>query len=103
MKAEQPAVNESPQSWIVWQTPCREGTVGRTLPGVAARIVDPETGGELGADCEGLLQLQGPNVMLGRGVRPCEAIACVCRGYDNSPSAQEPDSPFPISTDARPS
>ena len=64
------AVNVPPQPWIVWQTTCREGTVGRTLPGVAARIVDPETGDELGADCEGLLLIQGPNVMLGYWNQP---------------------------------
>jgi acyl-[acyl-carrier-protein]-phospholipid O-acyltransferase / long-chain-fatty-acid--[acyl-carrier-protein] ligase len=68
------AVNVPPQPQIEWQTTCREGTVGRTLSGVAARIVDPETGEELGADCEGLLQIQGPNVT---------------RGYWNQPKATE--------------
>lgn len=43
----------------------RVGTVGRTLPGVEAKVIDPETGREL-ADMEhGELCSRGHNVMLG--------------------------------------
>jgi acyl-[acyl-carrier-protein]-phospholipid O-acyltransferase/long-chain-fatty-acid--[acyl-carrier-protein] ligase len=43
----------------------KPGTIGMPLPGVAARIVDPETGDPLGPDEEGMLQIYGPNVMKG--------------------------------------
>jgi acyl-[acyl-carrier-protein]-phospholipid O-acyltransferase/long-chain-fatty-acid--[acyl-carrier-protein] ligase len=43
----------------------RVGTVGHPLPGVAAKIVDPETGEGPLFDREGLLLVKGPNRMLG--------------------------------------
>jgi acyl-CoA synthetase (AMP-forming)/AMP-acid ligase II/phosphatidylglycerophosphate synthase len=43
----------------------KAGTVGRTLPGVCARVVDLETGAELGPDQPGMLLIKGPNVMKG--------------------------------------
>lgn len=49
---------------------CREGTVGRPIPGVAARIVDPDSGAELPADQAGMLQIKGPNLMQGYLGRP---------------------------------
>jgi acyl-[acyl-carrier-protein]-phospholipid O-acyltransferase/long-chain-fatty-acid--[acyl-carrier-protein] ligase len=48
----------------------KPGSIGLPLPGVAARIVDPDTLQPLGADQEGMLLIYGPNVMkgyLGRG------------------------------------
>lgn len=39
----------------------REGTVGRLLPGVAARIVDPDTGEERRLTEPGMICLTGPN------------------------------------------
>jgi acyl-[acyl-carrier-protein]-phospholipid O-acyltransferase / long-chain-fatty-acid--[acyl-carrier-protein] ligase len=41
------------------------GTVGHPLPGVAARVVDPETMEARGANQEGLLIVKGANRMLG--------------------------------------
>jgi acyl-[acyl-carrier-protein]-phospholipid O-acyltransferase/long-chain-fatty-acid--[acyl-carrier-protein] ligase len=41
------------------------GTVGHPLPGVAARVVDPETMEARGANQEGLLLVKGANRMLG--------------------------------------
>jgi acyl-[acyl-carrier-protein]-phospholipid O-acyltransferase/long-chain-fatty-acid--[acyl-carrier-protein] ligase len=41
------------------------GTVGHPLPGVAAKIVDPETMEDRGANEEGLLMVKGSNRMLG--------------------------------------
>ena len=41
------------------------GTVGRPLPGVAAKVIDPDTGEDLEQGREGLLQISGPNVMRG--------------------------------------
>jgi acyl-[acyl-carrier-protein]-phospholipid O-acyltransferase/long-chain-fatty-acid--[acyl-carrier-protein] ligase len=39
--------------------------VGQLLPGVAARIVDPDTGQECSPNQEGMLLVKGPNVMMG--------------------------------------
>lgn len=41
------------------------GTVGHPLPGVAVRVVDPESYETLPPDTEGLFLVRGPNVMLG--------------------------------------
>jgi acyl-[acyl-carrier-protein]-phospholipid O-acyltransferase/long-chain-fatty-acid--[acyl-carrier-protein] ligase len=43
----------------------KAGSVGRALPGVAVRVVNPETGETLGPDQDGLLLVKGPNVMMG--------------------------------------
>ena len=47
------------------QPASKRGTVGCPIPGVAARIVNPETYQPLGVDEEGLLLIKGPNVMMG--------------------------------------
>ncbi len=55
----------------------REGTVGRPLPGISAKVVDLDRGAELGPDEAGLLLVTGPNVMqgyLGRPELTAEAI-----------------------------
>jgi long-chain acyl-CoA synthetase len=41
------------------------GAVGRALPGVVQRVVNPETGHEVGANVDGELRIGGPNVMQG--------------------------------------
>ncbi len=43
----------------------KAGTIGRPIPGVAARIVHPDTFEALPADKEGLLLIYGGNVMMG--------------------------------------
>jgi acyl-[acyl-carrier-protein]-phospholipid O-acyltransferase/long-chain-fatty-acid--[acyl-carrier-protein] ligase len=43
----------------------RPGSVGRSIPGVAARIVDQDTGEDLDVGQEGLLLVKGPNMMTG--------------------------------------
>jgi acyl-[acyl-carrier-protein]-phospholipid O-acyltransferase/long-chain-fatty-acid--[acyl-carrier-protein] ligase len=43
----------------------KSGTVGQPLPGVAVKVVDPQTGEPLPPDREGLLLVKGPNRMLG--------------------------------------
>jgi len=43
----------------------KEGTVGRPVPGVSAKIVDLDSGAELGANQPGMLLVTGPNVMKG--------------------------------------
>jgi len=47
------------------QAPAREGSIGRPVPGVSARIVHLETGEELSSGQDGMLQVKGPNVMKG--------------------------------------
>lgn len=47
------------------QAVAKEGTVGRPVPGVAAKITDLDTGAELAAEQPGMLWIKGPNVMLG--------------------------------------
>jgi acyl-[acyl-carrier-protein]-phospholipid O-acyltransferase/long-chain-fatty-acid--[acyl-carrier-protein] ligase len=43
----------------------KPGTIGQPIPGVAARVVDPETFQDLPPGKEGLLLVYGPNVMMG--------------------------------------
>ncbi len=43
----------------------REGTVGRPIPGVTAKIVHLETGQDLGPGQAGMLWIKGPNIMQG--------------------------------------
>jgi len=43
----------------------RAGSVGRPIPGVALRVVEPATGAELAPGEEGEVQVAGPGVMLG--------------------------------------
>jgi acyl-[acyl-carrier-protein]-phospholipid O-acyltransferase/long-chain-fatty-acid--[acyl-carrier-protein] ligase len=57
----------------------KPGTVGHPLPGVAARIVDPETGQDLPEGQEGLLLLKGPGRMVGY-LADDEATKKVLRG-----------------------
>lgn len=47
------------------QIDAREGSVGRPIPGVSAKILDAETGEEKSVDEDGLLWISGPNVMKG--------------------------------------
>lgn len=53
-----------------WQVDMKEGTVGRPIPNVAARITDLDTGEVLGENQSGMLWIKGPNVMLGYLNRP---------------------------------
>lgn len=43
----------------------RPGTIGRALPGMSVRIVDPESGEHCGFDKAGLMWVKGPNIMQG--------------------------------------
>lgn len=56
----------------------KEGTVGRPIPGVQARITNTETGEVLGANQPGMLWIKGPNVMQGYWQQP-ELTAQVIR------------------------
>jgi 1-acyl-sn-glycerol-3-phosphate acyltransferase len=48
-----------------FQTDLKEGTVGRAVPGVSAKVVDLDTGRDLGVNEPGMLLVKGPNVMAG--------------------------------------
>lgn len=56
-----------PDSRIVseYQQGNRIGAVGQPMPGISAKIVDLETGENLGTDKSGMLLIKGPNVMKG--------------------------------------
>lgn len=60
------------------------GTVGRPLPGVAAKVVHPETGEDLGIGKEGLLMIKGPNVMLGYLGHPEKTAQMIHDGWYNT-------------------
>jgi acyl-[acyl-carrier-protein]-phospholipid O-acyltransferase/long-chain-fatty-acid--[acyl-carrier-protein] ligase len=49
----------------VRQHGAKEGSVGHPIPGVAIRVVDPESGAPLKPGEAGLMLVRGPNVMLG--------------------------------------
>lgn len=49
----------------VKQTGYIPGTVGHAIPGVAVKVINPETGSEVPIGKEGLLLIKGPNLMQG--------------------------------------
>ncbi len=59
----------------------RDGRVGLPVPGIAMKILDPETGRELGPGEPGVLYLKGPNLMLGYLGRPDLTEAVVKDGW----------------------
>jgi acyl-[acyl-carrier-protein]-phospholipid O-acyltransferase/long-chain-fatty-acid--[acyl-carrier-protein] ligase len=60
---------------------CREGTVGRPVPGVSAKIVDPESFTELPLGESGMLLVKGPNVMKGYLGQPEETAKVIRDGW----------------------
>ena len=68
----------------VHQKGTKLGTVGRPLPGVAAKVINPETGEDLGIGREGLLLIKGPNVMLGYLGHPEKTAELVKDGWYNT-------------------
>lgn len=76
------AVNVPPsRAWDKTQAMAKEGTVGRPLPGVAAKVTDPESGRELGANQPGMLWIKGPNVMAGYLGHPEKTAEVVLDGW----------------------
>ena len=60
------STNVPPQRIADGFHPCfKEGTVGRPLPGISAKVVDLQSGGDLGPDQSGMLMVKGPSVMQG--------------------------------------
>ncbi len=64
-----------------FQIDCKEGTVGRPIPLVAAKITDLETGAELGPQQPGMLWIKGPNVMKGYLDLPKETAEVLVAGW----------------------
>lgn len=69
---------------MVSQIGTKLGTVGRPLPDVIARVVDPETRSLLPTEAEGLLEIKGPNVMLGYLNQPEKTAAVIREGWYNT-------------------
>ncbi len=63
------------------QVDSKEGSVGRPVPGVAAKIVDPDTGERLGTDMPGMLLITGPNVMKGYLDQPDKTAEVIRDGW----------------------
>jgi acyl-[acyl-carrier-protein]-phospholipid O-acyltransferase/long-chain-fatty-acid--[acyl-carrier-protein] ligase len=63
------------------QTGHKPGTVGHPVPGVAARIVDPETYADLKEGEEGLLLLKGPGRMVGYLNNPVKTAEVIRDGW----------------------
>jgi acyl-[acyl-carrier-protein]-phospholipid O-acyltransferase/long-chain-fatty-acid--[acyl-carrier-protein] ligase len=72
-----------PESRVLKPGTCmnRAGTVGRPLPGMELRVVDPETYEPVPEREEGLLLVKGPNVMLGYWQRPDLTAEAVRDGW----------------------
>lgn len=72
------------RSRTVFQQGTKLGTVGRPLPGVTAKIVDPETGEDRGIGTEGLVLIKGPNVMRGYLDEPEKTNELIHDGWYNT-------------------
>jgi fatty-acyl-CoA synthase len=58
----------------------KAATLGRPLPGVGARVVDPHTGAAVARGQVGELEVRGPNVMAGYHERPEDSAAATRPG-----------------------
>ncbi|MFQ5731942.1 MAG: AMP-binding protein, partial [Planctomycetaceae bacterium] len=77
------------------QSASKPGTVGRPFPGVAAKVVDPETFEDRGVGTEGLLLIGGPNVMQGYLNEPEKTAEVIRDGwYDTGDVARIDDEGF---------
>ncbi len=65
----------------VAQHGAKEGSVGHPVPGVAIRVVDPETGEPRRPGEPGLILVKGPNVMLGYLGRPDKSAEALRDGW----------------------
>ena len=76
------SVNIPPsRSYDSSQVERKEGTVGRPIPSVAAKVVDPESGATLPVGETGMLMIQGPNVMRGYLDEPQKTAEVVKDGW----------------------
>ncbi|MCC9641405.1 AMP-binding protein [Rhodopirellula sp. JC740] len=76
------SVNIPPSRSAAKHQPDRmEGSVGRPLPGISAKIVSPDDGTELQAGEDGMLLVTGPNVMRGYANREEQTREAVIDGW----------------------
>ncbi|MCC6492866.1 MAG: MFS transporter [Pirellulales bacterium] len=75
------SVNIPPSRSQTGEIGAKEGSVGRPIAGVAARIVDPETWDELPIETPGMLLIKGPNVMKGYLHEPEKTAQVVRDGW----------------------
>ena len=66
------------------QVGTKRGKIGHPLPGVAVRIVDPDTGEPRPVGQAGLLLVRGPNVMLGYLGKPEKTAEVLRNGWYNT-------------------
>jgi acyl-[acyl-carrier-protein]-phospholipid O-acyltransferase/long-chain-fatty-acid--[acyl-carrier-protein] ligase len=66
------------------QVGAKRGTIGHPLPGIAIRIVDPETGELRGIGEPGLLLVRGPNIMQGYLNHPEKTAEVLKDGWYNT-------------------
>ncbi len=72
------------RSQDIYQQGTKLGTVGRPLPGVTAKVVNPDTREDLGIEKEGLLLIKGPNVMCGYLDDPEKTAEAIHDGWYNT-------------------
>lgn len=66
----------------VFQAAHRAGSIGRPIPGVTMKVVDPQNlDRELGFDEEGLLLVKGPNIMKGYLNKPEKTAEVIHKGW----------------------
>ena len=79
-------------SFSVWGEPVRVGSIGKPIPGVEMKLIDPEPGvrrdlpvGEGGdEDVVGEIAIKGPNIMKGYHGRPDETAEAIVDGWFRS-------------------
>jgi len=75
------SVNVPPSRSQSLEVDCKEGSVGRPVPGVSVKVVDPETGEPLPLNTPGMLLVKGPNVMKGYLAQPDETAKVIRDGW----------------------
>jgi acyl-[acyl-carrier-protein]-phospholipid O-acyltransferase/long-chain-fatty-acid--[acyl-carrier-protein] ligase len=75
------SVNIPPSRSQSGEIDAKEGTVGRPVAGVAAKIVDPDTFVDLPVETPGMLLVKGPNVMKGYLHEPEKTAEVVRDGW----------------------
>jgi len=75
------SVNVPPSRSKSHQLDCKEGSVGRPVPSVSAKAVDPETYEDLPLGTPGMLLVKGPNVMKGSLGQPEETAKVMHDGW----------------------
>ena len=79
------AINISSSLFTLGKESGPYGSIGVPMPGIAVKIIDPETGAELGENEQGLLHCKGASVMIGYLDDPeATAQAITPDGYYNT-------------------